>query len=106
MNKRFGIVIILAHFFFAVSGQHKNNSDQRHDTAIRLHHQYEESTTYDSIIAGKLNLDSLINKRMRYYLSQFKSKEDFEKFYGKTTDSMITDIKRDFEQYKQWKTGK
>jgi hypothetical protein len=99
MNKQYGILMLFSLLVFIASGQ---NNDSKHTS----NNSYKELPTYDSIIAGQLNFDSLINKRMRYYLTQFKSKEDFEKFYGRSTDSMIADSRRDFEQYKQWKTGK
>jgi hypothetical protein len=67
-------------------------------------HTYQDFPTYDSIIAGKLNFDTLMNKTIRYYTKEFGSKEAFEKFYGMTTDKMREEVKQIYEEYKKTKT--
>lgn len=42
---------------------------------------------HDSLDVTESEISSETDRRMRYFLTQFKSDKDFEKFYGKTTDA-------------------
>lgn len=46
-----------------------------------------QQAVHDSIVVGDADVDSELDRRMRYFIAQLGSEEAFEKFYGKTVES-------------------
>ena len=49
----------------------------------------------DSIVISDDQVNSEIDRRLRYYIGQFGSQEKFEQFYGKTTEQFRDDLQDD-----------
>jgi peptidyl-prolyl cis-trans isomerase SurA len=49
----------------------------------------------DSVTVSDAQVDSEIDRRLRYYITQFGSQEKFESFYGKTTEQFREDLRDD-----------
>jgi peptidyl-prolyl cis-trans isomerase SurA len=46
-----------------------------------------QQAEHDSIVVGESEIASETDRRMRYFLMQFRSTKEFEQFYGKTVDA-------------------
>lgn len=49
----------------------------------------------DSVVVSESQVDSEIDRRLRYYIAQFGSQEKFEAFYGKSTQEFKDDLRDD-----------
>lgn len=49
----------------------------------------------DSVTVGESQVESELDRRLRYYIAQFGSQEKFEEFYGKSTQQFKEDLRDD-----------
>lgn len=52
----------------------------------------------DSVVVNDAELEGELNRRMNYFIQQFKSEEELEKFYGKRTNVIKDDMRADVQE--------
>lgn len=81
------------------SGQPVDNDSRGHVLEELMYQKLLVSQAYrDSIKVTDNEVDEEMDKRMRYYLSQFGSVDEFEKYYGKSVEAYKLELKDKVKQ--------